>query len=143
RLFYSQRDARPAWSDGRTLGPAVDELMGRIYASELSGLDRDDYEIERLSRMVKAIRRVKKPGGEIHVRALARLAVAATRAHLRLAEHLARGRVPAGSLDPEWVAPDTVAARWTQNLEDALRHHAVGAALDSLEPRYDGYRRLK
>src|SRR4029453_13861117 len=100
RLFYSQRDARPAWSDGRTLGPAVDELMGRIYASGLSGLDRDDYESERLSRMVKAIRRVKKPGGEIHVRALARLDVHATWAYLRLPAHPPPGRRPPAAPAP-------------------------------------------
>ncbi|HYM80452.1 MAG TPA: L,D-transpeptidase family protein [Candidatus Limnocylindria bacterium] len=142
RAFYEQRGFKPAWSNGRKPNPQLEEFLARLRRVGDDGLNPEAYDSGLLQRMHRSVSDAPQPGVNDHVRALARLDVRATHSYLRLAEHLARGRVPAAALDRDWTIAQEV-VDWPAHLDRALDRREVALALDALEPPHDGYRRLK
>src|SRR5262249_31425961 len=102
------------------------------------GLDPRDYDALALSNALERARHPSPPW--FQPRALARLDVRATYAYLRIAPHVRDGRVPRSALDPDWARPPR--ADWAAQLRRELAHDRA-ATLASLEPRHDGYVRLR
>ena len=140
RAFYAQRGDSPAWS-GRVPHRRAEQLVSALEHIGEAGLDPSDYDTEALSDLLDEA----KAGGPIgwlnRERTLAQFDVRATYVYLRAAAHLRDGRVPRTVLDPDW----TRRARdqdWPAHLRRWLSHDPA-QSLAELEPRHDGYRRLR
>jgi L,D-transpeptidase YcbB len=143
RLFYQRRHHHSAWSHGRKPHDQVIALAERLGRLRDDGLDPDAYDAGVLERLLRAANREHPPTMGWRQLALARLDVRATYAWLRLAEHLAHGRVPAAALDADWVSDTASATESVERLDRALHRRAVVAALQALEPSHPGYRQLR
>lgn len=142
RAFYKARRYAPAWThiDGPT-GDARD-LLAKIAAAPEHGLNSKDYDIERLNRLMDAL----KPGVPM-TRAgeptdLAGLDIELTRNFLKYATHLATGQVNPLQLPADWhIRPRKV--DMVPVLVSAISKHRVDAALESAAPRNPQYAGLK
>ena len=54
--FYAERDFRPLWAAGGTIGRPADRLLDYLASADLDGLDPDDYKVAKLRETVAAAR---------------------------------------------------------------------------------------
>ncbi len=139
RAFYARRRDAPAWSG---LGPhrRAAQLLSALERVDEAGLDPGDYDTGKIASLLAQAKRGGWAAGH-RSPTLARLDVRATWAYLRVARHLHEGRVPARSLDPDWVA-GRVAIDWPDYLKHRLSRDPARSFAE-LEPRHAGYRRLR
>jgi len=136
--FYAKRSFEPAWADDAGPKPLAAQLLDRIRAAEREGLRPDDYHAGSIAELVAEAR----GADTVDLGRLVDLELMLTDAFLLYASHLMGGRVDPTSFDAEWHVPVSRRADVVSALEDALQRRDVGAALDELEPRQGGYRRL-
>jgi L,D-transpeptidase YcbB len=140
REFYHQRGDKPAWS-GRSPHRRTTQLIDELQRLGEVGLDPGDYDTEELTRLLAQAQSRGPLARMNRSTTLAKLDLRATWAFLRAAPHLRDGRVPRGLLDPEW----TLSSRnldWLAYLEREHEHNPA-RVFGELEPRHEGYRRLK
>src|SRR5262249_13430585 len=106
-----------------------------------TGLDPRDYGTEELTRLLDQAKEAGLPGEFDREQTLARLDVRATYAALRVAPHLRDGHIPPGLLDPDWT-PRSRGRGWSISATETRGPVRPGPR-PSLEPRHDGYRRLR
>ena len=140
KAFYAQRGGSTAWS-GRSPHREAGELVAALEKIGDTGLDPRDYGTEELSRLLDRAQGGSLPGLLDREQTLARLDVRATYAALRVAPHLRDGHIPRGLLDPDWT-PRGRSVDWFSYLHESIQHDPA-RALANLEPRHDGYRRLR
>lgn len=137
--FYEQRAYRPAWSDGSRPLPVSTALLEALGGADAHGLHPADYHHATIERLLG---RYGRSGRAWTSSDLVDLDLLATDAFLIYASHLLAGRVDPVELDPLWIASrrerDLVAV-----LDSALASGRIVAALESLLPPYEGYRRLR
>ena len=140
KQFYAQRGGGPVWS-GRSPHRQLSELVHAVERVGEAGLDPHAYNAEELTRLL-----AQAKGGGItslftREKTLARLDVLATYAALRVAPHLRDGHIARGLLDPDWT-PRGRATDWFSYFHDRIVRDPE-RSLSVLEPRHDGYRRLR
>jgi len=138
--FYQRRDFVPAWSDGKALHPAVDELLAALAAAEDDGLRVEGYRLSALQRRTAAVSR-RPEAGE-----LADLDLLLSNAFLTFAQHLRSGKVNPAAIYPD-CALDRDAADLAVVLQNALEEPVqagrLHATLAGLAPSGRGYAELR
>ncbi len=139
---YERHDHRPLWSHDGEPSSSARGFAKALADARRDGLDPADYgELDIRERL--AAQRAKR-GADPRVEAarLARLDARLTAAFVRFVRELSEGRVPAPSLDPDWLA-----LRDTVNVAGALAHaiRSTRAArmvseLGRTDPEYRGLR---
>ncbi len=133
RAFYASRANAPAWHDAVNGGllPQAGALLDAIRESRLHGLEPGQYALARLAEV-----RNGEDSGDCGDQD-----AAMTRAAVRLATDLARGRYQPAKVDPGWEMhrnPFDAAAF----LGDAIASGDIRSELYALTPREPGYRQL-
>jgi murein L,D-transpeptidase YcbB/YkuD len=142
RLFYAQRESRPAWSGEAEISSQVRSLLQALKNVFGEGLDPSEYHLiaieEQSNRIEKALRKKRPLPPEI----LAEFDMLCSDAFLSCAAHLLRGKV-----DPETHRAAWQGACLEEGLaglmERALMEDGVAEALSSLAPRHSFYLNLK
>ena len=140
--FYERRLYRPAWSDRRGPTGLARDLVGALRRADLEGLRSEDYHLAGIEALLAAVRTDAKRGPAITPDRWAELDLLLTDAFLVYGAHLLAGRVNPETLSPEWLA-NRRSADIAAVLETALASRNIAAALDTLVPLREGYRRLR
>ena len=131
--FYRQREYRSAWTERKH----IDALLAAIRGVDADGLRPTDYHLDALQRALAPDLASSAPDAK------ADLDLLLTDGLIRLAHHLALGKVDPEQLDPNWNASRKIgkqtAVEW---LTSSLASHDLGAAIDRLRPTRAYYRRL-
>src|SRR5262245_6329310 len=142
RKFYQDHRYLPAWT--HIDGPTADAraLVNKIGEAPEHGLDPKDYDFERLSGLMDAL----KPGVPLTKAGepsdLAALDIELTRNFLKYATHLSTGQVNPLQLPADWhIRPRRLDL--LPVLDDAVSKHRVDAALESAAPRAPQYTALR
>ena len=142
RAFYKQRRYLPAWT--HIDGPTDDAraLVKRIGEAPADGLDPKNYDVERLTELMEAL----KPGVPMtkggEPADMAALDVELTRNFLKYATHLATGQVNPLQLPADWHVQQRK-RDMVPVLAEAVAKHRVNPTLDSVAPRGAQYVTLK
>ncbi len=135
REFYSRREFREAWTSGRS----EQQLLKALADSYRDGLNPADYHLSILQELSTQI-----AAGGATPTLKAQYDILLTEAALRLAYHLAFGKVDPASFDAQWnygrtLPPTDV----TQSIENAIASDTVYERLEALKPTHAFYVRLK
>jgi murein L,D-transpeptidase YcbB/YkuD len=134
--LYEMHDYAPLWSNPR----AIDQLLGAIRNIDREGLVAADYHLAVLDALEQQ-QAAGPVAGQPELAAGYDLLL--TDALLRLAYHLAFGKVDPEALDPDWNMrrhiewPDAVA-----QLDAAIREGRIDVLLDAVRPALPSYARL-
>src|SRR5512137_2301226 len=128
----------PVWfSPSSGARPEVDVALRELAAADRRGLDRPDAALAALERDLSP---ATVPGAT--PQAIAKADVALTAAVLQMMADLRFGRVPPQDVEPHYRAP-TPSATFVAGLREAVASRTLAAAIDSAEPRFALYARLK
>ena len=141
RLFYREREHRPAWT-GSGLSPQVDVLMSALRRADREGLRPADYHLAAIDAQLSRFRPATSaanstPGGDA-----ADLDLLVSDAFFLYATHLTSGRVNPSSVEAEW----NIAGRGRDLvflLGSALDRGHLAATIRDLAPVREDYRRLR
>lgn len=133
--FYLRRADAPAWIDGGRPSFCAGRLLVALRAAGDDGLDGADYHLAALESLFRS-------APQADGRALVDLDLLLTDAYLTFGSHLLQGRVNPTTLEAEWLA-NRRSVDMASHLEEALATGDIGAALDGLRPRQQGYRVLR
>ncbi len=142
RVFYSQRNYRPAWISAGGSGRRVDGLLAALEDLRLEALFPEAYHLEALKRLVNDTQSIGLLREKIRLELLVDMELLATDAFFTGAVHLLGGRVAPETLGPEQQAvekdADLIGA-----LDAAVESGRVQPVLYSFIPDHEGYRRLR
>lgn len=133
--FYRKKDFRPAWISADRPSREATELLRRIQACRLQGLDPDEYGLEALAPLVG-------PGPGPAAEDPAALDVRLSYAFLKYASDLAEGRFNPRGASFYW-AEKPRSADLLATLETALSSGQLARILAGLEPDHVPYEALK
>ncbi|NOT35025.1 MAG: L,D-transpeptidase family protein [Candidatus Eisenbacteria bacterium] len=142
--FYAARDGRPAWLSRGQPTSIAGELVGALQTAATHGLDPTDYETGALDSLLQSVRAAGH-----HATGAGRPAMRAaldrklTRAYLAFANDRLRGRFDPATFAPNWHSPRWRDLDLVPQLERAIAHKQVAAALDSLDPVTPEYAQLR
>ncbi len=142
KQFYQKREYEPAWIEGKSPRPQMDELIRALQDADREGLDASLYNVSTLAaRRAEAGKGFLTKKGFNEVEAVA-LDAWLTYLYMQYASDLANGISDLSHADPNWrirgQAFDPAAT-----LTEALEHNSVGRSLDNLlpqDPQYDALR---
>ena len=142
RQFYERREHAPAWVDGRTPGPQIDELIAALRSAEQEGLDPQLYSLAFLEqKRAEATKGFLTSAGFDPAEAGA-LDALLTYLYLKYASDLADGMSDLARVDESWqIEPEQFDA--PAHLERAIEEERVGASLAQLVPTHPQYVALK
>ena len=142
KQFYQKRGEAPAWIDGRTPRPQLDELIQALQRTDRDGLDPALYNASVLSaRRVEAGRGFLSSKG-FDAGEAATLDVWLTYLYLQYASDLTNGLANLSHADPKWQIADKKTDPLA-GLEQALERNQVARSLDELTPRHAQYTGLR
>ena len=125
--FYYASGFQPAWTSTDNIGALLEE----IKQASKEGLTPTDYHYDYLVEQLKANDDVSPE-----------MDVILTDAYLLYASHLMSGKINPEKLVAEWqVNPKEF--DFIKSLSDALTHHSVTIALNTIKPQYKTYVRLR
>ncbi|HVW83210.1 MAG TPA: L,D-transpeptidase family protein [Bryobacteraceae bacterium] len=134
--FYETADFAPAWVRSSTVTPQGVALIEAFDNAASKGLNPEDYDSGRWSSRLDLLR-----SGRATERDVARFDLALTVSALRFASDLHSGRANPNESRARFDVGGLNLASWLRSqLVDASD---VPAALDSLEPRFEAYRRTE
>ncbi|HET9250950.1 MAG TPA: L,D-transpeptidase family protein [Candidatus Eisenbacteria bacterium] len=130
--FYKQRGYHAAWTDRKD----VDGLLAAIHGTDQDGLRPADYHLDALRKVLAA---PPKPAPE----STAEIDLLLTDALIRLAHHLAIGKVDPERLDPNWNLSRTIRKQTALDwLSSAIASRDLLSAIEALRPQRAYYRKL-
>ena len=134
--FYEQRDFRTAWT-----APALtDQLVAAIRSAYEDGLDPADYHLAAIERMQRELAEASSPSVDVQ----ASFDLLQTDALIRLAYHLAFGKVDPERLDPDWKFDrDFGDLEPAQSLAEALGSGDIAGLLAQARPQHPLYSQLR
>lgn len=148
-------DTLRAWSSFKTIYPDKytelfsergklnalgDSLLAILKDARFYGLIPKDYHVEKIDSLQKKFFCV--PDSTYDAYALAKADLLLCDAYYTFGAHLNKGRFYPDSLQLEWN-PNKLDTNWTRILQWGLKTQNLRKALDSLEPRHEGYLLLK
>jgi L,D-transpeptidase YcbB len=122
------------------LNPLGDSLLQIIREARFYGLIPADYHLDKIEELRD--RFFCRPDSSYDAYALAKADLLLCDAYFKFGAHLNKGRFYPDSLLLEWN-PNKLDANWTSILRWGLETQNLRKALDSLEPRHEGYVLLK
>jgi murein L,D-transpeptidase YcbB/YkuD len=128
------------FSDKGKLTALGDSVFRTIKNSRTYGLYANDYHFNKLDSLEKKF--IDKKNDAYNVSVIAEFEVLLTDAYLKFGGHLNKGRFNPDTLLLEWN-PKKLDTNWVGILKFGLEKKKVKNALDSLEPRHEGYHFLK
>ncbi len=128
------------FSDKGKLTALGDSLFSVIRNGRAYGLYPNDYHFKRLDTLENNF--FDKKDSAYNVSGLAEFEVLLTDAYLKFGAHVNKGRFNPDTILPEWN-PKKLDTNWTAILKFGLDKNKIKRALDSLEPKHDGYHFLK
>jgi murein L,D-transpeptidase YcbB/YkuD len=142
KQFYQKRGYEPAWIDGRSPRPQMDELITAAQHADREGLDPALYNVSALAaRRRDADQGFLSKKGFNEAEAVG-LDAWLTYVYMQYASDLAHGISDLAHADPAWQIRgqdlDPVA-----KLSDALEHNSVARSLDDLRPHDPQYESLR
>ncbi len=140
KKIYSGNQYQPLWSEKEKWYPIADSLFRFIDSSKAYGLFPSDYAFSSLANIFNGL-----VADTIHRRNAAlwaRADLILTNDYLSIARDLKLGRLPKDSitLRNDSLITDTV---FLQNFKQALVEKDIRGNLEEMEPRLEGYKRLK
>jgi len=130
----------PFWTDKGIYNSAGDSLVKIIKEARYYGLIPDDYHYSHLEELKEKIFNVKDSSYDAF--AIAETEILLSDAYFKFGAHLAKGRFYPDSLLLVWN-PQKLDSNWLSILNDGLKNRQIRTALDSVEPKHEGYRFLK
>lgn len=128
------------FSDKGKLNPLGDSLLSLIKHSRFYGLIPDDYHYNRLTELINDFYNEEK---EVYnVTRVAESEILFIDAILKFGAHANKGRFNPDTMILEWK-PAKLDTNWLQILKWGKDHNKLRTALDSLEPKHQGYKFLK
>lgn len=141
RFFKAIRDNNVLlFSDKGKLTPLGDSVFGIIKNSRSYGLIANDYYYHTLDSLKNLFYNAKEE--TYNVSHIAIFEAMATDAYLKMGAHLNKGRFNPDTILLEWN-PAKLDTNWLGILKFGIDHKEPKHALDSLEPRHEGYHFLK
>jgi len=142
RLFYDQRQYRPAWAGADGSGRPLSELLTALEGLRQEALNPEAYHLQSLQRLYGDLQSSGLLREEVRLELLVDAELLATDAFLTSAGHLLSGRIAPETLGPEQQAvhkdADLIGA-----LETAAHSGRLQPVLSSFLPDHSGYRRLR
>ncbi len=140
KKIYSGNQYQPLWSDKEKWNSVADSLYRFIDSSKLYGLFPSDYYVSSLANIFNGL-----VADTIHRRNAAlwaRADLILTNDYLSIARDLKLGRLPKDSitLRNDSLITDSV---FLQNFHQAILEKDIRGNLEDLEPKLEGYKRLK
>ncbi len=138
-LFYGKRNYEPAWANYEAITP----VLAEIGASELEGLDPEDYHYSVLKSLEAEYFQAR--GQRVKDRLHAAFDILLTDAVLLYARHLQEGKSDPARVEPTWnfARVDFTPAATAQRVQDAVEAGEVLEKLESFKPRVRVYRLAK
>lgn len=142
RRFYAAREFAPAWIEGTSARPQMDDFIAALRAARDEGLDPELYSLSPLEeRRAEASRGFLTEKGFAPEEAGA-LDVWLTYLYMKFASDLADGVSDLAHADAAWkIEPEAFDAR--EHLEQALAGNRVAESLRELTPDAPEYRALR
>ncbi|MCW3105489.1 MAG: ErfK/YbiS/YcfS/YnhG family protein [Bacteroidetes bacterium] len=138
--FYTQNEFKVTWTDKGELTKQGTTLFSILEHADDYGLLREDYHFDRINVLVKTAR--DSSSKKFDAVKLCEADLFLTDAFFKFTVHAATGRFNADSLTTEWH-PEKLDTNLTVILQNALKQNKLRAAIESLEPKNEQYRRLK
>jgi murein L,D-transpeptidase YcbB/YkuD len=139
---YGRHGTHPLWSPDGEPGPSARAFVKALAEAPRDGLEPNAYGESFLREELAARRDRRSQDPKAEAARLARLDARLTASYLRFTRELVEGRLPAGSLDPDWLAlrdsVDVAAA-----LSRALRSARAARMVAELGRRDREYRQLR
>ena len=142
RIFYENRQFRPAWSVEKNLLPDADSLLAAINDSDREGLEPHDYHLDAIDSALAEVKRSYTGREPIDRLLRADLDLLLTDAFLLLACHLDEGKIDRDSLQVRqtvWQKGST----YDSLLAASLETHTIRTHLHALLPQHAMYDGLK
>jgi murein L,D-transpeptidase YcbB/YkuD len=128
------------FSNNGKLSPLGDTILNIIKKSRAYGLIANDYHYDELDSLKN--RFFEKEDSAFNVTAVAMFEALLTDGYLKFGAHLNRGRFNPDTILLEWN-PKKLDSNWVDVLRFGIEKKQVRKALDSLEPKHEGYHFLK
>jgi murein L,D-transpeptidase YcbB/YkuD len=142
REFYERRDYAPAWIDGTTPRPEIEEFVNALRAAEHEGLDPELYSVEAVDARWRQASEgfLTKKGFEPDDAGA--FDAWLTYLYMRYSSDLADGLSDLAHADPSWqIRPEKFDPR--ARLERALDEREIATSLRTLTPDHPQYRALR
>ena len=139
QAFYSGREQKLAWTVASGVNEKTHQALSAVNSAADHGLDPKNYSAPELQKAAASLELIKDE--DERARAVADLDVRVTASLLRLARHVATGR----------LSPKTIDSRWNQKRQppdyiSALQQSADGDVttfLDEVQPKHPEYQALR
>lgn len=122
------------------LNPLGDSILFYVNNARLYGLNPKDYHSLKIGQLLEKL--YDKKTDTYYSGSIAHAEVLLTDAYLKLGAHLNKGRFNPDTALLEWK-PSKLDTNWLSILKFGIDSNRVKLALDSLEPKHEGYKFLK
>lgn len=139
KQLYS-KEAKLLFSDKGKWNTLGDTLYKLVKEARYYGLIPDDYHFTRIDTLYKNI--YNKTEDDYDVSSIAKLDLLMCDAFFKMGAHANKGRFYPDSLLLEWK-PAKLDTNWVFTLVKGIKESKLRAAIDSLEPKHEGYQFLK
>ena len=140
--FYTKRDFQPCWSKKGTLLPHVESMITVIRNAKSHGLQPEDYHLEEIEAAIAELRQDMKRSEMVDADKIVNIEFLLSDAFLLYGSHMLSGRVDPNKIYITWVANQRT-ADLAEILQDAAASSRIEETLQSLEPQYEGYKKLR
>ena len=132
--FYADRNYQSVWIKAEVDLSLLETALTFIASADNEGLDSQDYQLQQLRQLQQQAKQSLPAAIELELRT--------TRAVMRLAKDLSRGRLSATAADPDWhIRQPTFDA--VTFLHEAIKTRRLQQSLDDLFPQKTSYQLLK
>ncbi len=132
--FYAARNYQSVWIKAEVDLSLLETALTFIASADNEGLNNQDYHLQQLRQLQQQAKQSLPAAIELELRT--------TRAVMRLAKDLSRGRLSATAADPDWhIRQPTFDA--VTFLHEAIKTRRLQQSLDDLFPQKTSYQLLK
>lgn len=139
KSIYTWFHYNPIWTDKGVLGAEGDTLLRILKQASVYGLIPSNYYVNQIDSLLHTEKNSK---GEVDAVMVTNAELFLTDGLFKMAVHLNKGRLNPDSLWKEWKI-NKVDTNLLSLVANAIRKNAIRAALDSMEPRHEQYKKLK
>lgn len=137
---HYNKEPQTLFTDKGVWNPIGDSLYKIIKEARYYGLIPNDYHFNKIDSLYKTV--FNKEKEEYDARAIAKIDLLLADGYYKFGAHLNKGRFYPDSLLLEW-RPAKLDSNWNNVLKWGISSNNIRTALDSLEPKHQGYVFLK
>ncbi len=134
------KDLELLWTKNGKRNTLGFELFYIIKNARWYGLHPEDYHYSKLDSLTKIFYNKKDNTHDAY--AIAQYELLSSDAYLQMGAHIDKGRFYPDSLLREWKT-SKLQANWFEKMKEGIQTKRLRTALDSLEPKHEGYQFLK